>query len=83
MAESQKVWLTILGHVFEYSLQSLQEDFCFRLIISASENKLLQRKFRACRLFNDAVSIGDRTISEWWVVKDFNSSKMQFPQLLN
>jgi hypothetical protein len=63
--ERQKVWVAILGHVFEYLLLRLQGDFCFRLIMSAFENKLLQRKFRAYGLFNDAFNIDDSMISEW------------------
>jgi len=64
MAERQKVWFAILGHVFECSLLRLQGDFCFRLIMSVFENKLLQIKFRIYGLFNDAFSIGDSMISE-------------------
>jgi hypothetical protein len=64
MAERQKVWVAILCHVFDYSLLRLQGDFYFRLIMSAFENKLLQRKFRAYDLFNDAFTIDDSMINE-------------------
>jgi hypothetical protein len=64
MAERQKVWVAILRHVFEHSLLHLQADVCFRVIMSAFENNLLQRMFRAYDLFNDAFSIDDSMISE-------------------
>jgi hypothetical protein len=49
----------------------------------AFENKLLQRKFKAYDLFNDAFSIYDSINCEWRVVKVLSRSKMQIPQLLN